>query len=543
MQGIEQLGYEVVEEPMVPEGGVQQFKQAADMLAEFGRHGDTYIVHAAEGETVVPMEVLEANPRLKQMLYQQLEEMGIDPQRYVVGNELNSINPVTGRPEFFFKKLFKAVKKVVKKVVNVVKKIAPIVLPIIAPFLLPAMPFMFATGLGSLAGGLIAGQDFKTALKGAVITGGIAGLGNMMAGGNFMGSKINPTSGFGDVGLRDAFTLDNPFTKAMPLDLQVIADNATPRGETLLEKMGMGGGETATTGADGSVTTSTQGQAAPSEGFFSDVKRAVVPGDNYGFGDLYSDYISPSRASIQPNMAELSAQGATAGAEAVAKTNAALTAAGQAPLTDAASSAIINRSIESAAANAAPGFLTKYGPLAATALGGAAVSDAMLGTNLITPPEEQPIEMPPTGDELLAQDPAKYGFDFATYVGQNPYYQRQADAQPSGGAQAAASNAYANPYLAALLQGTQAPPVQSGTIQSSPMGAYGQNTQFARTLFAAQGGEIVGPGTPTSDSIPAMLSDGEFVMNARAVRGAGGGDRRAGAQRMYQLMRQFERRA
>jgi hypothetical protein len=543
MQGIEQLGYEVVEEPMVPEGGVQQFKQAADMLAEFGRHGDTYIVHAAEGETVVPMEVLEANPRLKQMLYQQLEEMGVDPQRYVVGNELNSINPVTGRPEFFFKKIFKAVKKVVKKVVNVVKKVAPIVLPIVAPFLLPAMPLAFASGLGSLAGGLIAGQDFKTALKGAVITGGIAGLGNMMAGGSFMGSKINPTGGFGDVGLRDAFTLDNPFTKAMPSNLQAIADTAAPRGETILEKMGIGGGETATTGADGTVTMSSQGQAAPSEGFFSDVKRAVVPGDNYGFGDLYSDYISPSRASIQPNMAELSAKGATAGAEAVARTNAALTAAGQAPLTEAASSAIINRSIESAAANAAPGFFTKYGPLAATALGGAAVSDAVFGTNLITPPEEQPIDMPPTGDELLAQDPAKYGFDFARYVGDNPYYQRQADAQPSGGAQAAASNAYANPYLAALLQGTQTTPVQSGTIQSSPMGAYGQNTQFARTLFAAQGGEIVGPGTPTSDSIPAMLSDGEFVMNARAVRGAGGGDRRAGAQRMYQLMRQFERRA
>ena len=62
-------------------------------------------------------------------------------------------------------------------------------------------------------------------------------------------------------------------------------------------------------------------------------------------------------------------------------------------------------------------------------------------------------------------------------------------------------------------------------------------------VAAASGGEIMGPGTPTSDSIPAMLSDGEFVMNARAVRGAGGGDRREGAKRMYDMMRQFERRA
>ena len=46
------------------------------------------------------------------------------------------------------------------------------------------------------------------------------------------------------------------------------------------------------------------------------------------------------------------------------------------------------------------------------------------------------------------------------------------------------------------------------------------------------GGESVGPGTGTSDSIPAMLSDGEFVMTAKAVRGAGGGDRREGARKI-----------
>jgi hypothetical protein len=56
-------------------------------------------------------------------------------------------------------------------------------------------------------------------------------------------------------------------------------------------------------------------------------------------------------------------------------------------------------------------------------------------------------------------------------------------------------------------------------------------------------GQISGPGTATSDSIPAMLSDGEFVMTAKAVRGAGKGDRRAGAKRMYALMHQLEQNA
>ena len=58
---------------------------------------------------------------------------------------------------------------------------------------------------------------------------------------------------------------------------------------------------------------------------------------------------------------------------------------------------------------------------------------------------------------------------------------------------------------------------------------------------AASGGEVTGPGTGTSDSVPARLSDGEFVVTAKAVRGAGGGDRDVGAARMYDMMSQLER--
>ena len=54
-------------------------------------------------------------------------------------------------------------------------------------------------------------------------------------------------------------------------------------------------------------------------------------------------------------------------------------------------------------------------------------------------------------------------------------------------------------------------------------------------------GEIVGPGTGTSDDIPAMLSDGEFVMTAQAVRNAGGGSRKAGAKNMYKMMKSLEK--
>tara|TARA_B100000424_G_scaffold255955_1_gene235438 strand:- start:1351 stop:2736 length:1386 start_codon:yes stop_codon:yes gene_type:complete len=67
--------------------------------------------------------------------------------------------------------------------------------------------------------------------------------------------------------------------------------------------------------------------------------------------------------------------------------------------------------------------------------------------------------------------------------------------------------------------------------------------------FPRMNGPISGPGTETSDDIPAMLSDGEFVVNAKAVRGIGklkGADkskaeqRREGAKMMYALQRAGE---
>ena len=57
------------------------------------------------------------------------------------------------------------------------------------------------------------------------------------------------------------------------------------------------------------------------------------------------------------------------------------------------------------------------------------------------------------------------------------------------------------------------------------------------------GGHAMGPGTGTSDSIPAFLSDGEFVMTAKAVKGFGGGNRERGAQKLYSMMEKAENSA
>jgi hypothetical protein len=160
-------------EDKFPDVGIGAAKQAADHLAKFGRYEDEYMVHAAEGETVIPKEILDSNPRLKASLFRQMRSMGVDPERYVVGNELNSINPVTGQPEFFLKRLGKFIKKGVKKIVGVFKKIAPVVLPfvldLVAPGLGTATKGALGAGLGSLAQGKSLKESFNAALFGGAL--------------------------------------------------------------------------------------------------------------------------------------------------------------------------------------------------------------------------------------------------------------------------------------------------------------------------------------------------------------------------------------
>jgi len=56
----------------------------------------------------------------------------------------------------------------------------------------------------------------------------------------------------------------------------------------------------------------------------------------------------------------------------------------------------------------------------------------------------------------------------------------------------------------------------------------------------ASGGFIPIGEKEKADDVPARLSKNEFVMTANAVRGAGKGDIRKGAKKMYKLMKQYE---
>ena len=125
----------------------------------------------------------------------------------------------------------------------------------------------------------------------------------------------------------------------------------------------------------------------------------------------------------------------------------------------------------------------------------------------------------PTGSQLLAQQPGTYGFNVANFGQVTPA--SPAPVFPGGN------------YVAPTVPAGAAPIFDYGRIRYPTTGI----------MNAKVGGHISGPGNGTSDSIPARLSDGEFVMTAKAVRGAGNGSRMKGARKMYELMHKFERMA
>ena len=80
-----------------------------------------------------------------------------------------------------------------------------------------------------------------------------------------------------------------------------------------------------------------------------------------------------------------------------------------------------------------------------------------------------------------------------------------------------------------------------GEMQNPYYGGGGYfNSGGIASINYESGGPVNGPGGPKEDLIDAKLSDGEFVMTAKAVENYGGGNREAGAKRMYEMMNQLD---
>ena len=180
---------------------------------------------------------------------------------------------------------------------------------------------------------------------------------------------------------------------------------------------------------------------------------------------------------------------------------------------------------------AAPSFLDK----ATKWVGDNKIQTALIGSTLLGAMEEPQLPREPTGAEYFNE------------------YDAYTDCLAAGGSEASCQAAHpkgwaeiAPPPRSRWIAGagdmTGEPGSAGNPIGGAPMEQQPWYQQMSEFGYAG-GGEVRGPGTETSDSIPVNLSNNEFVLTADAVRGAGNGSVKRGARKLYDLMDKLERRA
>jgi len=539
--------------PLPPQGfaagGLATLRPIAAAMADQGRYGDTMLAHISPREARV------------------LRQMG--------GS--GSINPNTGLPEFFIKKLFKGIGKALKSIGRAVKKFAKskvgrIVTTLALAFVLgpaaaTAMGVSSTVGvaavsgfIGSAGSTLLAGGNLKDALKAGAIGGLAGGAGAGIFGGAEAfqaGSYTGPTTVGGQLQKAKDFFTGGGGTEAPAVDTgledvgsqatDIVTETVTDAVDPVLVDPGIPAPSSAEIGRTSLMPTSQLPANPPLTGLNEATKLAMQgdPGQPFRFyeagrgaadagvaslpvgsvdpvgglpfdltnqvgGDLSRKVVEESVGKIVPdrnlfqrgldkilpNRIEAAAKSSSIEAFKPAYDQMYQSVVGTVG-EEQAKLLAQKAGTDAMAAAAKVGPLAKYGPLAAVGIGGLALTGGLGGEEAEPPPgfEDMAAGKSP-GMELLRQYPNLYGLNF-------------------GGVNTLTSSGY-NPYGYA----------KGGTAK-----------------FPKKNGAINGPGTGTSDDIPAMLSDGEFVFTAKAVRNMGDGSRRKGAKRMYALMRKLEGRS
>ena len=188
----------------------------AVQLSQAGRGGDVTLAHLRNGEIVLPPESME-DPEFEAAVEKRLMEIDVDPQATVVGAGIASLNPITGLEEFgWLKKTWKSVKKVAKKVIKPIASVAQFIpgpwQPLAAMANKAFTVYDVAKGRASplaLAGAFapIPGADAAAGAAGAAgaaasASKGLASLGGIgKAAGNFLRNPVSGiSSGIGSLG-------------------------------------------------------------------------------------------------------------------------------------------------------------------------------------------------------------------------------------------------------------------------------------------------------------------------------------------------------
>lgn len=520
--------------------------EQAIALANEGRGDDTALAHLRPGEVVLPPEAFE-DEDFERAVQRRFEELDIDPHQAVVGLGIASLNPITGLEEFgFFKKLAKGVKKVVKKVIKPLAKVAqfipgpwqPIAALVNKAYTVYDVakgnisPLALLTVAGPAATGGSIGSNIN-AIKGASASGGFfSGLGSSLANtgtaiksgigslvSNPMGTLFGGPGGTGGIPglLKTASYSGQPLAAGTVAGAgsSVFNPGALPgapttmMGRTAATLGGMGGGAMGVAGAGGGGG-GVAGYVVQSGDTLSAIAQA--------FGTDVATLMSMNPSITDPNMIQ-------AGATIMVPDPA---AAGNSSsggwFTGGGADGVGNFGM---AGDFLGGITDKFG---LTNYGGA---NTGTGTG--------------TGSGFGGKDVAAFGlaglmaklaYDEAKNakgVAQTPMtsmnsagrYNIEAEIARRMGKEAP------NPTEFGLLPANTFPTMSGGRAtpprDEEPMAAryggpvmrFAEGGNVAMQDFIRMDGGIDGEGTEISDDIPAMLSDGEFVMTGQAVRGAG----------------------
>jgi len=520
-----------------------QYSPLMDQLSAQGGE-DNMMAHVRSGDVNISKEMMEANPQLEAVIEKTALDLNINPESMVYGTGIASLDPDTGLEQHgFFKKL-------VKNVGKIVGKVAPIAM------LVPGV----GTALGGVLGGLgsavtsglgsigLGGLGSALGSVGSTVMGGIANLGipgvSSIAGGT--GARFGGISkGLGSLkGLLGDGPLSGFLGGGSELTVQpndTLSQIAQKNGTTIEAIMK----------ANPSITDPNMIQAGatlnmPGGGGNFNVGRAILGGEGrtpdfikQGENLLKGEYTPGAGGPQQPG-----GSGGFGGMSDLLKMGGA-----------GALAAGLGKLAFDEAKNAKGAPVTPYTTMDAT---GRYNIEAELARRM--------------GQQ--APNPVEFGLLPANTLPELSGGQPRVVGAAEGGAM------YPNKGLESLARvapdvvermgynmGGQAMNYNMGGRPMMPMGynmggqpmmpmAYAEGGNVAMEEFERMNGVINGEGTETSDDIPAMLSDGEFVMTGQAVRGAGSYNmnndsgiltltpngnpgRDAGTEMMYQLMEAF----
>jgi hypothetical protein len=523
----------------------------AGLMEEVAATGgeDDLVAHVRSGDLNVSRELIQKNPKIEKEIEKTAVEMGLDPEEMVHGTGLASLNVYTGMEQHgFLKKIAKGIKKVVKK-------IAPIAGPL-ANFIPGVGPVL--AGVIGAGTNLAAGKGLKGAITGGLsgfgagkLMGGIGSLGTV--GGKAVGSGNFGALGFGDklAALRTGLgsgNLASTFFNPAQGSTGIFGGQIGPGIRRGIGSL-FGFGQPVAPGMPGSTPPFNPNAGVPSQ-------YQIQSGDTLGqiarqSGMTVDQLLSANPQITDPNMIfagqSLNIPGMAAPAQGGFLSNL-FTGGGR-----------DNVGNFGMIGDMAGGFtdrlgLTNYG-LAGQQGGGGGMFSGMGGIGGLAA-----AGIPAYFLGKMAYDEAKKdrGVPLTplTTMGPTGRYNIEAEIAKRMGTQ------MPNPVEFGLLPRGTIPTLSGGQPMAAAGGgavypmAFAEGGNVAMEDFERMNGRIDGPGTETSDDIPAMLSDGEFVMTGAAVRGAGGfemqnrdgiltltpagtPDRERGTNMMYEMMDLF----